>query len=130
MKMVLIRDVKAPAFTLGRLTCGDLRFYTVEDAVRDVKIPAITAIRAGTYKVIINYSNRFKKHLPLLLDVPEFKGVRIHSGNTAADSEGCILIGTTRNKDGVGNSRVAMDVLMEALSKHIAGGGNVTIEIV
>lgn len=129
MKLVLTRDVKTPAFTLGKMTCGDLQLFTCEDAVREVKIPRFTAIPAGTYKVIITFSNRFKKHLPLLLDVPNFSGVRIHSGNTAGDTEGCILVGTTRTKGGVGNSRLAMGALMEALEKEIAGGGYVTIEI-
>lgn len=81
--MILTRDVKAPTFTLGKLEVGKYLYHTCEDAVRDVKIPGKTAIPAGEYKVIITFSNRFQKHLPLLLDVPNFTGVRIHAGNVA-----------------------------------------------
>ncbi len=130
MKMILTRDIKAPSFTLGKLQCGKMELFSVEDAVREVKIPAVTAIPAGTYKVIINFSNRFKKPLPLLLDVPNFKGVRIHSGNTAADSEGCILVGTMRTKEGVANSRLAMGMVMDAMENAMQLGNEVWLEIV
>ena len=67
MKMLLTRDIKAPTVTYGKLECGKYVYQTMEDAVREVKIPKQTAIPAGTYKVIINFSQRFQKHLPLLL---------------------------------------------------------------
>ena len=130
MKMTLTRDVITPTFTLGKLQCGKYEFFTCEDAVREVKIPAITAIPAGKYKVIISFSNRFKKPLPLLLDVPNFKGVRIHSGNTAADSEGCILVGTVRAKDRVINSRYAMSILQPLIEEDMRMGNDVWLEIV
>lgn len=81
--VILIRDVIAPDFTLGTLTIGNVMYQTCEDTVRDVKIPGQTAIPEGKYKVVITFSNRFQKFLPLLLDVPKFTGVRIHSGNVA-----------------------------------------------
>jgi len=129
MKMILTREIKAPTFTLGKLQVGKLELNTCEDAIRDHKIAGITAIPEGTYKIIVNFSQRFQKHLPLLLDVPNFSGVRIHSGNTAVDTEGCILVGTTRTKGGVANSRYAMGLLMEEMQKAIDLGDNVWIEI-
>lgn len=129
MKMVLTREVKAPTLTLGKLEVGKLSLMTCEDAVRDHKIPGITAIPEGIYKVIVNFSQRFQKFLPLLLDVPNFSGIRIHSGNTTEDTEGCVLVGTTRTKGGVANSRYAMSLLMEELQKAIDLGDNVFIEI-
>jgi len=129
VKMKLMRDIKAPAFTLGRLEAGKLLFFTCEDAIRKEKIPGITAIPAGTYKVIINFSQRFQKPLPLLLDVPNFKGVRIHSGNTPADTEGCILVGISRTNGGVANSRYAMSLLMDELESQFSLGKDVYIEI-
>lgn len=118
MNLLLNRDVLGDDFTLGKLSIdGKFFCYTVEDKVREKKIPAVTAIPYGTYKVSLTMSNRFKKILPLLHDVPEFTGVRIHSGNTAADSEGCIIVGLERHSKGVLRSRSAMDALMDVLQK-------------
>lgn len=116
MELTLQRKTFNEKFTLGELFIDNVFFcYTVEDKVRDVKIKGITAIAYGRYKMIINMSNRFKKDMPLLLDVPFFEGVRIHSGNTAEDSEGCIIVGMVKTDNGVGMSRVAFTKLMEKL---------------
>jgi hypothetical protein len=117
MELTLKRTTLTPEFTLGELFIDGAFFcYTVEDTVRTgEKIFGKTAIPYGHYKVILNMSNHFKKVMPLLLDVPQFEGVRIHSGNTANDSEGCIIIGLERTKDGVGVSRIAFTKLMERL---------------
>lgn len=123
MKLRLDRDIKTPQFTLGRFYVdGHLSYWTVEDCVRDHKIPGQTAIPAGDYKVIVNHSLHFDKDLPLLLNVPNYEGVRIHSGNTAADTEGCILIGITRTKDGVAGSRMAMEAFMPQLNYGLLRG--------
>jgi Family of unknown function (DUF5675) len=137
MKILLERDIKTPYFTLGKMFIdGQLTVYTCEDAVREKpgvpvaewKVPGSTAIARGIYRVIITFSNRFQKHLPLLLDVPGFSGVRIHAGNTAGDTEGCILVGTGRAKESVTNSRLAMSVLMPKIEEGLKNGA-VTIEI-
>ena len=93
------------------LVDGIFECFTLEDAERPVKIKGETAIPKGTYRVIINESNRFKRLLPLLIDVPNFEGVRIHSGNSNHDTEGCILVGQTRNKNYIGQSRKAFNKL-------------------
>jgi hypothetical protein len=90
---------------------GVFECYTLEDEERLVKIKGKTAINCGFYKVIINHSNHFGKNLPLLLDVPNFEGVRIHPGNTAADTEGCILVGRALKKDVLTESRAAFSPL-------------------
>lgn len=136
MKILLERDVKTPDFTLGKLyASGQLVAYTCEEAITPTKIKGESAIPAGVYRVIINFSNRFQKHLPLLLDVPNYAGIRIHSGNTAKnrpdgtdDTEGCILIGTGRNKEQVLNSRLAMSVFMPMLEEGLKNGV-ATIEV-
>jgi hypothetical protein len=85
--------------------------YTVEDAVRDVKIPGETAIPKGTYNLRITYSNRFKRNMIQVMNVPNFEGIRIHGGNTAKDTEGCIIIGQTQTATGVSNcSKVLQDL--------------------
>ena len=112
MIIAIKRLYKSENSTIGEMTVdGKWECYTLEDKERDVKIKSETAIPKGTYKVIINQSNRFKKLLPLLLKVPNFEGVRIHPGNTNHDTEGCILVGRTRSKDFIGQSRKAFESL-------------------
>lgn len=131
MRIVLIRDVFDPNFTLGKISINDeFLYYTCEDTVRDEKIAGRTAIPAGTYKVILTFSNRFQKILPLLVNVPNYEGVRIHSGNTAADTEGCILIGLHRTENGVGMSRDAMANFMSILKNASDSNDPIAIKIV
>lgn len=131
MKMILIRQVHGGDFTLGELFIDDKHFcYTCEDAVRTKKIKRETAIPAGVYEVTLTWSNRFQKVLPLLNDVPEFTGVRIHSGNTKEDTEGCILVGLGRTSIGVSASRDAMAKLMPLLHEASERGEPIEIEIV
>ena len=98
--------------TIGELFIdGKFECYTLEDKEREVKIKCETAIPKGTYKVIINYSNRLKKQMPLLLNVPGFEGVRIHAGNSNHDTEGCLLVGQARTTDYITKSRKAFEKL-------------------
>lgn len=128
MKLQLIRSKSSDKSTIGRLLIeGAFQCWTLEDVVRPVKIAAVTAIPAGTYKVIITESNRFKRRLPLLVDVPDFAGIRIHPGNCAADTEGCILVGTSYSTDWVSNSRVAFDKLFALLDAAEPGTIEITI---
>jgi hypothetical protein len=112
MKIHLKRIHKTDKSTIGELSIdGKFECYTLEDVEREVKIKGITAIPKGTYKVGISFSNRFQKDLPILFNVLNFEGVRIHSGNVAENTEGCILVGQTRTLDFIGNSRKAFDKL-------------------
>lgn len=116
MELLLRREPSTLHSTSGSLYVdGIFECYTLEDIVRDVKVMGKTAIPVGTYKVIINHSNHFNKDLPLLLNVPNYEGVRIHSGNTAEDTEGCILVGIGKDKDCVTHSREAFDKLFSKL---------------
>lgn len=102
--------------TIGKLYVDDqFECYTLEDKVRPVKIKGKTAIPAARYEVIINHSQRFNRQLPLLLNVPDFVGVRIHPGNTAADTEGCILVGETKEEGFIGQSKLAFERLFNKL---------------
>ena len=112
MKIQIKRLHKTENSTIGEMTIdGKFECYTLEDKERDVKIKSETAIPKGTYKVIINQSNRFKKLMPLVLNVPNFEGIRIHPGNSNHDTEGCILVGQTRSKDYISKSRKAYEIL-------------------
>lgn len=112
MELRVKRLYKTDKSTIGELSIdGEFQCFTLEDVERDIKVPGKTAIPKGTYSVIINQSNRFKRLLPLLLNVQNFSGVRIHSGNFAENTEGCILVGQTRGLDFIGGSRKAFDKL-------------------
>jgi hypothetical protein len=112
MKIKINRLYKTENSTIGELLIdGKFECFTLEDKERDVKIKGETAIPRGTYKVIINQSNRFKRLLPLLIDVDNFEGVRIHAGNTNHDTEGCILVGQSRSVDYITKSRKAYEIL-------------------
>jgi hypothetical protein len=126
MKIVIKRLHKTENSTIGELTIdGKFECYTLEDKERDVKIKGETAIPTGTYKVIINQSNRFKRLLPLLIAVPNFEGVRIHAGNSNHDTEGCILVGMNRSVDYITKSRKAFDILF----KKMQSAKDITITI-
>ncbi len=124
MNLVLQRDPSRNGFTPGELLVdGEHECYTCEDKIREVpgvpveewKITRETAIPAGRYRVTVTFSTRFQRDLPLLCEVPGFGGIRIHPGNTAADTEGCILPGAICTATGVGQSRNAFDGLFEKL---------------
>lgn len=116
MKLELFRNKSSANSTIGRLMIdGAFQCWTLEDVVRSEKIAGITAIPAGTYKIIINTSTRFARRLPLLVDVPGYTGVRIHPGNCAHDTEGCILPGTSMTVDWVGGSRAAFESLFSMM---------------
>jgi hypothetical protein len=116
MNLTLTRKTFTNKSTIGELaTNGKFECYTLEDVPRNIKIDHRTCIPYGMYQVIITFSERFQKPMPLLLNVQNFEGVRIHSGNTAEDTEGCILVGTTKEVDFIGNSRAAYKVLFRKL---------------
>ena len=127
MIITVKRLYKTDSSTIGELLIdGIFECFTLEDKERPVKIKGETAIPKGTYRVIINESNRFKRLLPLLIDVPNFEGVRIHAGNSNHDTEGCILVGQTRNKNYIGQSRKAFNKLF----KKMQAAKNITLTII
>ena len=130
MLLTVVREPSKNGCTLGEMLLdGAHECYTLEDVVRDEKIDGETAIPAGKYRVVLTMSQRFGKVLPELLNVPNYQGVRIHSGNVAADTRGCILVGEEKGADRVLRSREAMIELMAALSGVIENGESVWIEV-
>jgi len=129
MKLLLQRVAQEETYTIGKLYVDGARFCdTLEDKVRPYgeKVWGQTAIPAGKYKVVITYSNRFKRKLPLLVDVPMFEGIRIHPGNTAVDTHGCILVGVNSEKGKVTQSKATFDKLFAMMEK----ADEITIEII
>ena len=128
MELELTRSTKTNRSTIGELTInGVFECFILEDKDRGLrqgmpvselmalKIKKETAIPTGRYEIVISFSDRFRKMLPLLLEVPAFEGIRIHSGNTEADTEGCLLPGKTKSADAVGSSRVAFTALFDKI---------------
>lgn len=129
----MIIQVKRNAFT-EQSTIGDMSIngqfeaYTLEDKVREVsgkpvlswKVYGKTAIPRGTYELVIDYSQRFKRLMPHILGVPGFEGVRIHPLNTAIQTEGCIGIGKTKDVDFIGQSKLAFDSFFSRLQDAVA----------
>ena len=132
----MLLTLKRKWFT-SETTIGDLyvdglwQCFTLEDTVRPpgVKIAGKTAIPASTYKIVLDVSARFRRVLPRLLDVPMFEGIRIHPGNRAADTEGCILVGTARGAHSVMYSATAFATLMRQLSIALNKGEDISITI-
>lgn len=132
MELLLARKPSTDGATLGQLFVnGEFAAFTLEDQVRDgLKVPGQTAIPAGLYDVQITRSRRFGRNLPQLMGVPGFEGIRIHAGNVAADTSGCILVGLSHAHDSVASSRLAMAELQPRIAGALAKGERVTIRIV
>lgn len=132
MKLKLYRKFLGNKYTIGKLFINDEYICdTLEDVVRSegVKVYGETAIPYGIYEIVLTMSPRFKKVLPLLLDVPHFEGVRIHTGNTEEDTEGCILVGYNKVKGKVINSKIAFDKVMKYLELATINNEKITIEV-
>lgn len=130
MNLLLKRIALKPEYTIGKLYIDGQYFCdTLEDTVREKKIAGKTAIPAGTYQVIVNRSPKFKRDLPLLLDVPNFEGIRIHRGNTAKDTSGCILVGENKVKGKVINSNKYETLLTAILKREMQSGSNISITV-
>ncbi len=127
-------DIKASP-TGGGMEGASYFCDTLEPTWRDYKhgaqkIMGISAIPEGRYAVVITWSPRMKQWLPLLLGVPMFSGIRIHAGNTAADTAGCILVGENLKKGMVLNSRIWLKRLKEKIVEAKARGEGVWITII
>lgn len=134
MKLRIERRFLKPEYTIGRLDV-DGKFFcdTLEDRVRDLsrekKIAGETAIPAGCYEVVVNWSPRFRRRLPRLLNVPGFEGILIHRGNTPEDTAGCILVGENKMRGRVVHSTVYETRLTALLEEAQQRGEKIWIEV-
>lgn len=132
MELTLKRIAKRDTYTIGKLYVdGEYFCDTLEDKdrgltsdmslveIKKIKVKSKTAIPTGRYKVTMNMSTRFKKIMPQILSVPGFDGIRIHSGNTSADTEGCVLLGQNKVVGKVINSRTYTNKLYQIISDKV-----------
>lgn len=142
MEILVERKYKKENYTIGKLYInGEYFCDTLEDKDRglnqdmalaelqELKEYGKTAIPTGRYKIEITWSNLFKKMLPILIDVPAYRYIRIHSGNTHKDTEGCILLGFNLAVGKVLNSRKTMAEFMSILEPIYAAGEEIWITI-
>ena len=144
MIIAVQRDILVSIYTVGTVTIDGSPFcYCLEDPMREeldatgayywrrrMKVPGKTAIPAGKYEVVVSHSARFGRLLPLLLGVPDFDGVRIHGGNTAEDTEGCLLFGRERDvsKGRVSDCAAVVDAVTNKI-REAAFRGKVWVEV-
>ena len=147
MELILERIAKRKTYTIGRLSIleevideystGTAKRYfcdTLEPTWRDYehgayKVKGRSAIPEGRYAVVISWSPKFKAWLPILLGVPKFEGIRIHVGNTAKDTQGCILVGKNREVGKVLDSCIWVHRLKQKIVEAKAKGEAVWITI-
>lgn len=140
MRLEVFRKSRSNRATIGELHVdGVFECFTLEDPVREIpgepverwKIPGQTAIPAGLYAVTLDMSPRFGREMPHILNVPGFSGVRIHCGNTDADTEGCILLGRSiAGPDLILHSREAFNAFFPKLQAAVGAGEDITAAIV
>ena len=128
MKLTLVRKYRKENYCIGDLYIDGVWFcnvledkdrglddsMTVEEILKK-KIKGETAIPYGTYAVHITYSPKYKRLMPLILNVKGYSGIRIHSGNTSKDSQGCLIVGKNTKVGMVTDSRVTYSKLYEIL---------------
>lgn len=141
MELVLKRLWLKPTYTVGQLYVNNKLFCnTLEDRVIDKnkngvfdgeekKVYGESAIPYGKYKVIFNWSPKFGRNLPRLLNVPHFEGILIHPGNTNKDSAGCILVGNNTSVGKLSSSRYISDQLNKLIDAAQRKGESISIEI-
>ena len=139
MNIKLVRKFQREGFIDGKLYINNgFECYTVEyiDILLEnsvVKVQNQTTIPKGIYPITISMSTRFKKFLIEVLNVPQFEGVRIHSGNSSEDTDGCIIVGSINARDDddwVGGSHLAYERLHTKVKKALSDGEKITLEVV
>ena len=146
IEWTLLRKYLKETYTIGKLYKEEKVYLcdTLEDKVRDLndynhdgdfndggegKIYGETAIPCGRYQLIVSYSPKLGRRLPLLLDVTGFTGIRIHSLRTAKGTEGCVGVGENKSKGALTNGRYHETVIIQTLDKLIEEGNEVYLTI-
>lgn len=143
LHLTLIRKWKNADYTIGQLYAGGrLICNTVEDAdrglnmhmseaeIKKIKIHSETAIPTGTYKLAVTMSPKFGRKLIEVLNVPGYLGIRVHKGNSAKDSAGCVIPGNNTEKGKVTNSTKYEELLTSMVDSAIKNGEDAYLTII
>ena len=130
MRLTLMRIANRPTYCIGKLYIDGVYFCDVledtdrglkdemsEEEILSKKVKGETAIPTGIYPITLTYSPKYKKTMPLVNNVKGYSGIRIHSGNTHKDTEGCLLVGKNKEVGKVLYSRVTYNALYNILAK-------------
>lgn len=141
MRLTLIRKWNKKDYCIGDLYINGKWFSNVledtdrglddtmtEEEIKEMKVYGQTAIPTGIYTVLLTYSPKYKKVMPLINNVKGYSGIRIHSGNTAKDTEGCLIVGKNTKVGMVTDSRNTYNALFKRLQQK--GSNKITIEII
>lgn len=131
MELTLDRDDATVDRTIGVLRLhGTFSAFTLEPPLAALApLEDHPAIPAGRYRVDITPSVRFRRMLPLICNVPGRSGIRVHAGNVAGDSTGCVLVGLTRAHDSVQSSMLALAALQPQIAGALARHEDVWLTI-
>jgi hypothetical protein len=145
MELGLSRRFCKETYTIGRFFANSKYFCdTLEDKVRDLKdlngdgdfkdegegkVYGETAIPAGRYKVGIYFWLKHKKEVPILIDVPGFTGILIHTGTNPKHTEGCILVGQNKQKGRLTDGPYYLTTLTQMIRDAISDDDEVWITI-
>lgn len=142
MKLEVKRIAKRETYTIGKMYINGQYFCdTIEDKdrglndsmtelhIKELKVYGKTAIPVGTYEVKMTMSAKYKRVMPEVLNVKGYSGIRIHSGNTAEDSLGCILLGKNKAVGKVLESRATCDAFYKVLNGAVANGEKIMLTI-
>lgn len=130
MRLTLMRIANRPTYCIGKLYIDGVYFCDVledtdrglkdemsEEEILSKKVKGETAIPTGIYPITLTYSPKYKKTMPLVNNVKGYSGIRIHSGNTHKDTEGCLLVGKNKEVGKVLQSRITFNALYNILAK-------------
>jgi hypothetical protein len=142
MEIVLNRFAYNDNSTIGTLHIDSKFFgFTLEDKKRPLKIAKVTCIPSGRYEILLRKEGRihasygpkfnFHKGMLHLQDVPNYKWIYIHIGNSAKDTDGCILVGLQyiQGQEQITHSQSAYKLIYEKILSGLLRGEKVFISV-
>jgi len=140
MRLTLKRIANKKDYCIGKLYINGVYFCdTLEDRdrglsdsmteeeIKQLKVKGQTAIPVGIYTVLMTYSPKYQKIMPLINNVKGYSGIRIHPGNSSKDTDGCLLVGKNTVVGRLTDSRNTFNALFKRLQQK--GSNKITIEI-
>ena len=132
----VVRNPGGENYTPGKVYLDNVFFcQSLEDEDRFLECGVTekdygrTAIPRGRYRLITSFSQRFQRVLPLVVNVPGFQGIRIHGGNTAEDSHGCILVGQVRASRGIAQCAATVERVIDQIDDAAELGIETWLEV-